>query len=174
MEQIYWLEKYLAEAEQLFYDSRSEEALVILNNLLYDEPGYGSLHNHLGWAYLYYTQDLSRAELHLKIAIRCNESYAPPYLHLGTLYSRLGKYTEAIQYLKAGLTKSGANRVALLQTLAYAYELIGQWRNAIKAYKDAMMASVVEHEVNGLMAGIKRCRRKRFVLFFSKARLSSL
>jgi tetratricopeptide (TPR) repeat protein len=174
MTQIDWMEKYMAHAEQLIYDNRVDEGLKLLDSMLYEEPGYGSLHNHLGWAYLYYTSEDSHAELHLKMAIHFDEGFAAPYLHLGVLYIRLGRYCEAIVKLQEGLTKNGANRTALLQNLGYAYELSGEWRKAIKAYKGAMMASVSEHEVSSLLAGIKRCRRKRLVLFFQRDRSSLL
>src|SRR5687768_10839070 len=150
MEQIYWLEKHLADAEQLFYDNRSEEALVILNNLLYDEPGYGSLHNHLGWAYLYYTEDATRAELHLKMAVKFDETYVPPYLHISTLYIRQARYSDAIAYSEAGLAKANGNHVGLLQNLAQAYEMRKDWRKAIRAYKKALSASVIDYEVSSL------------------------
>jgi predicted Zn-dependent protease len=164
MIRIDWLEKHLVEAEQMFYENRVEEGLERLNNLLYEEPGYGNLHNHLGWAYLYYSADSERAELHLKMAVRFAESFPAPYLHLGALYVRLGRYNEAIHWLKLGLTKHQPNRIAFLQNIAQAYELQGKWSEAIQAYKEAMMNSVVEHEVANLNAGIKRCRKKRWTM----------
>jgi hypothetical protein len=42
------MEKYIAKAEQLLYNDRIDEGLGMLNDLLYERPGYGSLHNHLG------------------------------------------------------------------------------------------------------------------------------
>ena len=152
----------------MILDDRVDEGLPILNNLLYQEPGYGSLHNHLGWAYLNYTEDVARAELHLKMAVRFDETYTPPYLHLGTLYIRQTRYSDAIACSQAGLVKGkeSGNRVGLLQNLAQAYELRKDWSLAIKAYKEAMLTSVVEWEVSNLVAGIKRCRKKRAVLFF--------
>ncbi|MBL7873421.1 MAG: tetratricopeptide repeat protein [Cyclobacteriaceae bacterium] len=167
MVQIEWIEKYLTEAEQMMYNNQVKEGLELLDSLLYDEPGYGSLHNHIGWAYLYYTSDTNRAELHLTMAIRFEELFAPPYLHLGVLYIRLGRYKDAITFLERGLSKHQPNRVALLQHIAQAYELLGEWGQAIKAYKAAMLASVVEHEIDSLTANIKRCRKKRVMLFLS-------
>jgi tetratricopeptide (TPR) repeat protein len=161
-----WIEKYLAEAEQLIYANNVEGGLELMNNLLYEEPGYGTLHNYLGWAYLYYTPDVNRAELHLKMAIRFNETYAPPYLHLGTLYIRGTRYTEAIAVLEKGLQLQNANRHAFLDNIAQAYELNGEFRKAINAYKTALKATV-GHESNTLMESIKRCRKKRLTLFFS-------
>jgi len=66
---IEWMEKYMADAERLIYSNQVEDGLLMLTDLLYDEPGYGSLHNHIGWAYMYYTADVEKAERHLKLAI---------------------------------------------------------------------------------------------------------
>jgi len=162
-----WIEKYLSEAEQLVYDNQLKEALTLLNNLLYEEPGYGRLHNHLGWAYLYYGADVTKATLHFEMAIKFDESFAAPYLHMGTLYTRKGKYVEAIGYLEKGLTKSNPNKVAFFEAIGQAYELKGDYAKAIKAFKSAVLASVAEHEITTLTSSIKRCRKKRFVYFFT-------
>ena len=37
----------------------------------------------------------------------------------------------------------------------------------IKAYREAMIVSTAEYEIDQLQAGIKRCRKKRVVLFFT-------
>lgn len=164
---IEWMEQYMADAERLILDNKVNEGLVLLNNLLYDEPGYGSLHNHLGWAYLYYTQDEARAELHLKAAFTFDAEYAPPYLHLGTLYLRKGRLSEALFVLEKGVTKTNANRIAFFECIGQAYELRCEYGKAIKAYKEAVKASVMSFEMNTLMEGIKRCRRKRVAFFFT-------
>ena len=155
MNTIEWIEKHMATAEQLIYDNQVEQGLKVLDNLLYEEPGYGSLHNHIGWAYMYYTPDAAKAELHLKLSIRFDAAFAPAYLHLGVLYNRLG------------LTKPNANKYALMSNIAQAYELRGALGAAIKAYKEAMVTSVAEHEVSYLMEGVKRCRRKRMAMLFT-------
>lgn len=165
MNQINWMEKYMKEAEHLIYNQQVDEGLLALNSLLYDEPGYSRLHNHIAWAYLYYTSDWAQAELHLNMAIRFDEGFAPPYLHMGVLYNRQGRYSEAITFLQTGLTKADANRVALLENIAQAYELKKEYAQAIRYYKEAM-ASTVGTEMAQLDEGIKRCRRKRWVLLF--------
>ncbi len=166
MNRIEWIEKYMTTAEQLIYDDQVEQGLKVLDNLLYEEPGYGSLHNHIGWAYMYYTPNNVKAELHLKLAIRFDE-HAPAYLHLGALYNRLGRYSEAIECMRVGLNKPNANKYSLMSNIAQAYELSGNLRAAIKAYKEAMVTSVAGYEVNQLMEGVKRCRRKRMAMLFT-------
>jgi tetratricopeptide (TPR) repeat protein len=157
----------MKEAEQLIYANEVDRGLNLLNELLYDEPGYGRLHNHLGWAYTYYTGDSVRAELHLRMAIKFHSGFFAPYLHIGQLLIRIGRATEAIEYLEIGLTKPEANLVALWELIGRAYELKTEYRKAIAAYKQAMIASMADHEVNTFKEGIKRCRKKRWVLFFS-------
>ncbi|HEX5169788.1 MAG TPA: hypothetical protein VFW11_11490 [Cyclobacteriaceae bacterium] len=163
---IEWIEKYLTEAEQLIAANNVDRGLNLMNELLYDEPGYGYLHNHLGWAYLYYTNDTARAELHLVMAVKFNEDYPAPYLHLGTLYMRMGRYTDALACLGRGLTKPNANRQAFFQNIAQAHEMKREFGKAIQAYKEALAHSV-GYESETLMQGIQRCRKKRLVLFFS-------
>ncbi len=167
MERIEWIEKYLADAERMIYEGELENGLNVLDKLLYEEPGYGSLHNHIGWAHLYHTRNTAKSERHLKLAITFDDEFAHAYLHLGCLYIRLARYSEAIGYLKIGLTKVNANKLAILQNMAHAYEMLGKFSEAIKAYREAMIVSTAEYEIDQLQAGIKRCRKKRVVLFFT-------
>lgn len=167
MEKIVWIDNYMTEAERMIFEGQVEEGLIVLNNLLFEEPGYGNLHNYLGWAYLYYTPDAARAELHFRMAMRFENEYAPPYLHMGNLMNRTARYSEAVEYFRAGLTKPDANRVALYEGMAYAYEVRGEYREAVKAYKEAAMATAVDFEVDRLLKGVARCRRKRIALFFT-------
>jgi tetratricopeptide (TPR) repeat protein len=163
---IEWMEKYMADAERLIYNNQIEDGLLMLTELLYDEPGYGSLHNHIGWAYMYYTQDGERAERHLKLAIHFDASFAAPYLHLGNLYLRMGRYADALSTLKTGLTKQNANRTTFLESISHVHEFRREYGEAIKVYKEAL-ASSIGFETTNFTEGIKRCRKKRWVLMFS-------
>src|SRR5436190_6173065 len=154
-----WLDKHLSEAEQMMYEDRVQEGLNLMHDLLYDEPGYGYLHNHLGWAYLYYTKDADKAEQHLKLAVKFMPEYPASYQHLGTLYARAGRYDEALEVLKEALTKPNAYRVAILEGMANAYELKQQYAKAIRTYKEAL-ASTVGVDVDKLNEGINRSRKK--------------
>jgi tetratricopeptide (TPR) repeat protein len=164
---IDWMEKYLTEAEGLIYNNQIEQGLEILNDLLYDEPGYGRLHNHIGWAYMYYTSDIAKAELHLTMAIRFNEAHAAPYLHMGNLCLRTERYGEALEYLSKGITKENANKIAFLESTAHVYEMKREYTKAIKAYKEATLVSMAGFEINNLAEAIKRCQKKRLVHYFT-------
>lgn len=166
MTRIEWIEKYLQDAEKLIYENRIDEGFRIMTDLLYEEPGYGSLHNHLGWAYMYYSDADARAELHLKMAVKFNTEFAAAYQHLGTLLIRMGRYDEALEYLEKGVTKHNANRTTFLEKIANVYELKNDYTKAIRKYKEAL-ASTTGFEAATYTEAIKRCRKKRWVLMFT-------
>ena len=163
---IDWMEKYLNESEQLIYNNQVNDGIALLQNLLYDEPGYGYLHNQLGWAYLYYTADIVQAELHLKMAIRFDGEFQAPFIHMGNLMIRCNRYAEALDYLKQGIEKPSANRVVFLEAMGQAWELHGDFGQAMKAYREAMMASLTDHEVTNMTNHLARCRKKRWASFW--------
>ena len=165
MGKLEWLDAYLTEVENLVMEGSVSDGLALLQNLLFEEPGYGALHNHLGWVYCYYADNDQKAEAHWKWAIKFDSELAPPYLHLGNYYRGKRKYSEAVKYLKAGLEKPDANREALLEQLAHVYELRGDYRKAVETYKHAL-ASCVGYQSDALLEGIRRCRRKKWALFF--------
>lgn len=161
-----WIDNYMKKAESLVYEDRIDEALAILNDLLYEEPGYAKLHNVIGWVYLYYTDEAAKAEMHFKTAMKFDPTYAAPYLHLGWMYLSRGVYVEALGYLEQGLVKAGANKVAFIEYIGQAYELRGNIKKAIQYYVSARHASIDSHEFTRLSDSIKRCRKKRRVLMF--------
>ncbi len=167
MERIIWMEKYMAEAESMIVDGQVERGIATLSELLFDEPGYGSLHNYLGWAHMYYTREFSQAELHFRMAIKFSPEYAPPFLHMGNLMNQRGRYSEAIEFFRSGLEKSEAIRSTLFEGIAYAHEMKGEYRQAIRAYKEAARECAIDFELDRLMKGVKRCRRKRVAFFFT-------
>lgn len=166
---IQWIEEFMEEAVELIVAGGEslERGVTVLDGLLYDEPGYGRLHNHLGWAHLYYTFDLAKAEVHLKAAIRFQEDYQAPYLHLGTLYVRQQKYGAAIDILDQGLMKPEANKAAMYELIGQAYEMRRDYASALRAYYQAMHSTFVSHEVNMYSESMKRCRKKRWSAMLS-------
>ncbi|HYC86056.1 MAG TPA: hypothetical protein VEB86_12580 [Chryseosolibacter sp.] len=167
METLVWMEEYMSEAEEMIFNGRVDEGLNVLRSLLFEEPGYGSLHNYLGWAYMYHANDPERAELHFRMAIRFAADYAPPYLHMGNLLNRAARYSEALEYFRTGLTKPEAIRLALLEGMGYAHELLGEYGAAMRSYRQAATTSAIDSEVERVMKGVRRCRRKRIATFFS-------
>lgn len=165
---IEWIEKYMTEAEGMISEKdQLELGLNILNKLLYEEPGYGRLHNHIGWAHLYFTENIEQAEVHLKAAIKFDEEFSAPYIHLGKLYVDEEKYDEAIDVLNGGLVQPQANKARMFELIGQAYEMQKEYKDAIKAYREAMLASADSYQSNTYSEGIKRCRKKRWSSMFN-------
>jgi tetratricopeptide (TPR) repeat protein len=167
MNTIRWIEDYMTRAEDLIFDGHVDQALNILLELLFDEPGYAPLHNMLGWAYLYHVKDEATAEMHFRVAIKFSPDYAPPYLHLGTMMNQRGCYADAIALFREGLNKPQAIHNALLEGIAQAHEMRSQYGQAIRTYKEAVSKSVADFDVDRILRAVKRCRRKRFAMYFS-------
>lgn len=161
-------ERCMAMAERLILEQRVDEGMRLLTELLYDEPGSAALHNELGWGYLYFVGNPAQAELHLEAAIRFEPAFAPPYLHLGNLHSQAGRYSLALDWFARGLRRAGANRGALAAGMGWAHEMRGEYRLAIRRYKESLAVSAGP-EYESLRESIRRCRGKRWILMLDTA-----
>ena len=161
-------ERLLAMAERLILEQRVEEGLDLLNGLLFDEPGSAALHNELGWGYLYFAANPARAERHFEAAIRFEPTYAPPYLHLGNLHNQAGRFGVALEWFAKGLARDHANRSALMAGMGWAHEMRGEYRMAIRRYKEAL-AFAAGTEYDSLRESIRRCRGKRWIFMLDAA-----
>ena len=157
------LDNYLRVARDMIYDGEVDEALKLMRELLYEEPGYYGLHNHLGWALMYYGDDVQNAERHLLMAVKFNANYGPAYLHLGNLYIRMRRYSDAVNMLHQGLTKPDIYAAAYYEALAEAFELLRKYGKAVENYKLAMVNTVGE-DAERFIRRIKACRKKRLVM----------
>jgi tetratricopeptide (TPR) repeat protein len=166
MKRIEWIDAMLNQVEQLVYEHKVEEALSIAESLLFDEPGYGNLHNVLGWMHVYYTGNSTLAELHLKCSISFDPTYPAPYLHMAALYQNLYRYSEALDILKKGLVQPTAHRAFFFERMAQIHELKGAYGEAVKLYKKALAATLGQ-EADRFAESIRRCRKKRLAMMFS-------
>jgi hypothetical protein len=55
----------------------------------------------------------------------------------------------------------------MLELIGQAHEMKGEYKLAIKAYRDAMLSTLVSGEMNIYAEGIKRCRKKRWSSIFN-------
>ena len=161
MEKIKWLEEYLDEALRLVNDEGYEPALKLLDKLLYEEPGYGRLHNVFGNIYFYHADEIGLAEKHFRMAIKFDPDFADPYVHLGTLLCEDERHDEAIEIYRMGLKAKQAYKAGLLSGAGKAYELKKKYNKAIAHYKDALSHSAELWNCRVLEESIKRCKRKQ-------------
>lgn len=158
MEKIDWIGEYLEEALRLADTEGHERALMLLDKLLYEEPGYGRLHFTLGKIYFTYTDQVANAEMHLKLAIKFDRELADPYLYLGCLLIDEERYNEAIDVYIRGLNAKRAFKAGLHSGAARSYELMKKYKKAIAHYQDALSYSAETNQCYVLEASIERCR----------------
>ncbi len=161
MEKIKWIDEYIEEANRMIDYEGHEAALKLLNNILFEEPGYARLHHVLGCINFYQADDTSKAEQHFRLAIRFDPEFAEPYGDLGQLLCDDDRLDEAIHIYGLGLKAKKANKTYLLSSTAKAYELKKKYSKAIKHYKEALGHSAELWKCMTLEESIKRCRRKQ-------------
>jgi tetratricopeptide (TPR) repeat protein len=161
MEKIKWNDEYIEEANRLVYNEEHEQALKILNNILFEEPGYARLHHTIGCIYFYQAEETKKAEQHFRLAIRFDPEFAEPYGDLGQLLSDDERLDEAIHIYTQGMNAKKANKTQLLSSTAKAYELKKKYTKAIKHYKEALGHSAELWNCLTLEESIKRCKRKQ-------------
>ena len=159
-------ERDIRKAEKLFGEYMIEEAKMILEGLLEEEPGYGKAHNHIGWMYLYHENEEEKAEMHLKYSILFDPTYAPAYLHLASLYIGKNEYKKALEILEKGLEAKDANKVMIYELKGQSYEGLEEYSTALKNYKLALRYAVTDWESSSIETNIKRTRKKRFMFIW--------
>jgi tetratricopeptide (TPR) repeat protein len=161
MENIKWIDEYIEEANRLACNDEHEQALKILNNILFEEPGYARLHHTIGCIYFYHAEEAKKAEQHFRLAIRFDPEFAETYGDLGQLLSDDERLDEAIHIYSQGMNAKKANKTRLLSSTAKAYELKKKYAKAIKHYKEALGHSAELWNCLTLEESIKRCKRKQ-------------
>lgn len=160
MEKIKWIEEYINEANNFLSTGEYEQALKILNKILYDEPGYARLHYMIGIINYYEADEIKKGEQHLRLAIHFDAKYADPYVDLGRLLSKEERLDEAIEIYLKGTKAKQANKARLLSGVGKAYELKMKYRKAIQHYRKALSHSAELWNCIELEESIKRCKRK--------------
>ena len=93
----------------------------MLNNILFEEPGYAPLHHTLGCIFFDHADDAKKAEQHLRLAIRFDPELAGPYSDLGQLLSDNERFE---------LSRASSHRVGLgfraAVVIAGRLELVGR------------------------------------------------
>lgn len=163
MEKIKWIEEYINEANNFIYTGDYEQALKILEKILYEEPGYARLHYTLGCIYYYEADEIKKGEQHLKLAIHFDKDYADSYVDLGKLLSKEERLDEAIEIYLRGVKAKQANKTRLLSGAGNAYELKKKYAKAIRHYRKALTHSAELWNCIVLEESIKRCERKKKV-----------
>ncbi|MEL7005495.1 MAG: O-linked GlcNAc transferase [Bacteroidota bacterium] len=160
------LEQYILDAEREFEQQNYLQGKNYLEAALEEEPTFGKAHNHMGWLYLYYLNDLIKAEKHLRLAIKYTSGYAAPYTHMISLLFDAKRMDEHLQFLNETLNVQGVSNSVIYNDFGRHYEVKGQYRKAIKYYKEGIKWSMDTQEINCMKDNIRRCNEKKWMFLF--------
>lgn len=95
-------------------------------------------HTFLGWAYSFMGK-LEDAVAECKKAIEVDPAFGNPYNDIGAYFVEMGKYAEAIPWLKKAMTAERYEpRHYPHFNLGRVHEVLGNWTDALEEYKKAV------------------------------------
>jgi len=161
------LDEVIREVDELIKEGCFDEAKTELENLLFDEPGFGKAHAYLGWLYLNPLSDSKRASTHFEFAIKFDPAFPGAYINYSLLLIEQRNAERLIDLLLKARLVEECDAVFVEEHLGKAYELKGEFKKAIAAYKSALKLTVESWQGEELQAHINRVRKKRWTAFWS-------
>jgi Tfp pilus assembly protein PilF len=156
------IEYVITLAEDAVYDGDYNQASRLLNNALYDEPGYAKLHYTLAWMYHYYQFNEPKAVRHYELTFYFDPTCEYAFRQLVELLMDKKRY-EAV---KAQLTKAEnagyIEKDFIYEGLGHLAEKLADYRSAIGYYRRALMHSMDNGASKELKQNIKRTKFKKF------------
>ena len=156
-------ELYVLDAEKAFEKGLFLEGKGYLENALAEEPTYGKAHNHLGWFYLFHMDDVERAEVHLRLALKYARQYSAPYIHMIELLFNTERLDEHAKLVAEAMKVPGVGKAFLYNEMGRNAEMKGRITDAIKCYKLAIRWSTDKEQIKVIRENIRRARSKRWL-----------
>jgi Flp pilus assembly protein TadD len=159
------VEGKLTQARKLYTLSRWQDALVLLEPLIIDHPGYADLHNMIGVCNHHMGQ-WARAERAFHEALRLNPKYTEAALNLAVLLNDTGKYEaarvlyrqalEVLSHEKNAMDPMVSGKIANMHSeLARAYREAHRPEEAQAEYQRALALrpgfADIRHDLAGLL-----------------------
>ncbi len=160
------LHNYILKAENAFENKEYLEGMHFLEDALGIEPTYARAHNHMGWLYLYPLEDWSKAEKHLKLALKYDANFGGTYFHMAHILFENARFEELVELLQKALTVGTVAKSFVYNEFGRMYEVSAKFKTAITYYKQAIKWCLDERELNTIKDNIRRVRRKRWDLMF--------
>ncbi len=159
-------EQYVLDAEKAFEQGLFAEGKSYLENALAEEPTYGKAHNHLGWLYLAKLDDVQKAEMHLRLALKYARQYSAPYVHLIDLLFNAERLDEHAELVAEAMKVPGVGKTYLYNEMGRNVEMKGRITDAIKFYKLAIRWSTDKEQIKVIKENIRRAMGKRWLFLF--------
>jgi tetratricopeptide (TPR) repeat protein len=160
------LERYIQQAEQAFDQNEHLEGMRLLEEALFIDPKFAKAHNHMGWLYLHKLKDWTKAELHLNYALKFAPDLSFSYYHMAHILFEKARFGELEALLKKAMTVGGVQKSFIYNEYGRMHEVGGKLAKAVKFYKSAIRWSFEEQELITVKDNIRRCRDKRWMLWF--------
>ena len=154
------VENLYLEAENDIRTSNFQEAFEKYETILYEEPGYAPAHNSIGWIYKTQFEDYNRAEKHFMAAIQSDPLYPHPYFHLATVYQDQERLSDLTKHLEKCLKITILDKSWVYIRYGIIHENKGQYEEAIKQYRKAILLSMSNDKIREYQSDIDRCKVK--------------
>lgn len=158
------MEDMFAEADRLISDQKIGEAFSKLTSITQEMPNFGKAYNHIGWIYETKYKDYPNAEKHYKMAIEYSPDYHAGYYNYAVVLSTLQKWDELLPLLNKALTIPGINKGTIQNEFAMMYEAQGKYDEAINSYKQYIISSFDNRQIDTAKDSIERCKKKKEIM----------
>lgn len=157
------LEEIYLTAELECKNGNYTEAFKLYHEILQEDPTSASAHNSLGWMYKTQFDDYLRAETHYRTAIKANPAYPHAYWNLCYLLTDMERYDEAYKLLKLCESVNTLDKSLLKLRLGILEEQKGDFKQAIKRYKEGLLCAMSDERLEELKKLIERCEYKQSI-----------
>jgi tetratricopeptide (TPR) repeat protein len=156
------IEELIALAEQEVYAGNFHQAIKLLQNALYDEPGYAKLHYTLGWVFNYYLEDTISAVRHYRMAVYFDCTYKSAYIELAEILFEERRMKEVKNLMAKAKRVQGLDKTFIYATLGKVAEQQQSFAEALGCYRRAVVNCMDNDRLMELKQTIKRTKLKRF------------
>ncbi|MEP4533741.1 MAG: hypothetical protein ABJ004_11705 [Cyclobacteriaceae bacterium] len=167
------IEQLIDIAIDAIYEGEYQKAKGLIESAFYDEPGYPKLHSTLAWMYHYHRENHELAERHYLLAIHFDPDYEYAWNGLIELLMTQKRYSFLRGKLLIARKNAQLDQEQILKTLGRIAERQGEFQEATKNYRLALMESTDNDDSAELKKDVKRIRMKRFKTILKRWQLQS-
>jgi len=147
-------------ADEMITRGEIADAKVILIRIIEDEPAFGRAHNHIGWIYWTKLSDFEKAAMHLDLAVKFSPDYPGGFHNCCWVAFEMGDFAKVFEVAEKGLNVKGVNKANFFRVMAYAMEMNGELKAAIRLIEKAISVTTDNEMMDVFTNDIKRMNRK--------------
>jgi len=152
-------EKYLKAVQKIDY-GRTSKGLLLLKEIVENEPLFARAHYQLGKIYYYELKDYRTAGYHLKCCVDIEPDFPDAYFDYLSLVVFLNMEKLVRQVSEKALKVPGVFKADVYSQLGLFYENNKAFNNALDAYKLAFLEATQKHVADEITESIERLSAK--------------